>query len=172
LQQQNTRQILAPANVTALQFDAMPTKLTDTELRAWQALLHAHEQLVRVLDAELRAEHGITLHDYDVLVRLARAEDRTLRMSQLAERVMVPPSTLTRRVDRLVADGLVLRSRSPDDARLMLVRISEDGLRIVRRAARTHLRGIREHFSRRLDEEQLRAVGDALQTITGPHQPH
>ncbi|HZD02634.1 MAG TPA: MarR family transcriptional regulator [Actinomycetes bacterium] len=150
----------------------MPTKLTDTELRAWQALLHAHEQLVRVLDAELRAEHGITLHDYDVLVRLARAEDRTLRMSQLAERVMVPPSTLTRRVDRLVADGLVLRSRSPDDARLMLVRISEDGLRIVRRAARTHLRGIREHFSRRLDEEQLRAVGDALQTITGPHQPH
>jgi DNA-binding MarR family transcriptional regulator len=148
------------------------TGLTDDELRAWEALLHAHQQVVGTLDAELRAAHGIGFDAYDVLVRLARAEGGELRMSALAERVMAPPSTLTRRVDRLVADGLVERTRSPDDSRVMLVTLTDAGRRLVRRAARTHLRGIREHFTGRLSDAQLRAVADALEVITGPHRPH
>jgi DNA-binding MarR family transcriptional regulator len=150
----------------------MRTNLTEPELRAWQALLHAHDQVVRMLDAELRAEHGISFGAYDVLVRLARHPEGTLRMTELAERVMVPPSTLTRKVDRLVADGLVERSRSTVDSRLMLARLTVPGRRLVGRAARTHLRGIRQHFTGRLSQEQLRAVADALEAIAGPHQPH
>ena len=150
----------------------MVSELSDTDLRAWQALLHAHEQVVRVLDAELRAEHGISFEAYDVLLRLARAPDRTLTMTVLAERVMQPPSTLTRRVDRLVAQGLVNRDRSANDSRLMLVSLSDAGLRLVRRAARTHLRGIREHFTGRLTEDQLVSLASALEVIAGPHQPH
>lgn len=150
----------------------MRVELSETEMRAWQALLHAHQQVTRRLDAELRAERGLSLNAYDVLLRLARAPGRCLRMSDLAVRVMMSPSGLTRVVDRLVADGLVERERSDADARVMLVRLTNPGRQLLRRAAQTHLRGIREHFTGRLDQGQLRDVALALETITGPHQPH
>lgn len=147
-------------------------RLTDPELRAWQALLHAHELVVRRLDGELRAAHGISFDDYDVLLRLARAPERTMTMGELARRIMSPPSTVTRRVDGLVAEGLVVRQRSGEDSRRVLVTLSDEGGRLVRRAARTHLRGIREHFSGRLTPAQLDQVASALETIVGPHEPH
>jgi DNA-binding MarR family transcriptional regulator len=148
------------------------TRLSDSELRAWQALLHAHHDVVGALDAELREEHGLSLGQYDVLLRLARAPDRTLRMSELAERVMLSPSGLTRLVDRLVEDGLVRRERFDGDARVMLARLTDRGRRRLLQAARTHLRGIREHFTGRLSPAQLRNVAAALETIAGPHEPH
>jgi DNA-binding MarR family transcriptional regulator len=147
-------------------------KLTDAELRAWQALLHAHQDVVRRLDAELRAEHGIAFGDYDILRRLARSPNHTLNMTELAERVMLPPSTLTRRLDGLVADGLVTRRRSSLDSRLMLATLTDAGRRRVRRAARTHLRGIREHFTGRLTPTQVDDVATALEAIAGAHEPH
>jgi DNA-binding MarR family transcriptional regulator len=148
------------------------TDLSETELRAWQALLHAHHQVIRKLDAELREEHGLPLNAYDVLLRLARAPGRSLRMTELADRVMMSPSGLTRVVDRLVDDGLVRRDRSDRDARVMLARLTDQGRRVLRRAARTHLRGIRAHFTGQLSQAQLRDVAAALETIAGPHQPH
>jgi DNA-binding MarR family transcriptional regulator len=146
--------------------------LSDTELRAWQALLHAHHDVIRKLDVELRTEHGLSLTDYDVLLRLARAPDGGLRMTELADRVLMSPSGLTRMVDRLVDEGLVRRDRFEGDARVMLARLTEQGRRALRRAARTHLRGIREHFTGRLSRAQLRNVSSALETIAGPHEPH
>lgn len=146
--------------------------LSETELRAWQGLLHAHDQVTRALDAELREEHGLSFGSYDVLLRLARAPDRRLRMTELADRVMLSPSGLTRMVDRLVEDGLVRRDRFDDDARVMLVGLTDEGRSVLRRAARTHLRGIREHFTGRLGPAQLRNVASALEAITGPHRPH
>lgn len=148
------------------------TRLTDTELRAWQALLHAHHDVTDRLDADLREQHGLTFSEYDVLLRLARAPDRSLRMSDLAERVLLSPSGLTRLVDRLVDDGLVSRDTSHEDARVTLARLTGRGRERLRRAARTHLQGIREHFTGRLSETQLRNVASALETITGPHEPH
>ena len=150
----------------------MSVRLTDSELRAWQALLHAHAAVVDALDGELRAEHGISFGGYDVLVRLARTTDDGLSMTELAGRVMVPPSTLTRKIDRLEADGFVERSRSVEDSRVVLVRLTDRGRRLVRRAARTHLRGIREHFTSRMSPGQLDQVAEALETISGPHRPH
>ena len=150
----------------------MTVKLTDAELRAWQALLHAHQDVVRRLDAELRAEHGIAFGDYDILRRLARAPDHTLNMTELAQRVMLPPSTLTRRLDGLVADGLVTRRRAPHDTRLMLATLTDAGRRRVRRAAHTHLRGIRQHFTGRLTPSQVDDVATALEAIAGAHEPH
>ena len=147
-------------------------KLTDLELAAWQALLHAHFDVTRLLDAELRAEHEVTWSGYDVLVRLARAAERRLPMAELARRVMMSPSGLTRAVDTLVEQRLVTRERDANDGRVVYARLSEKGLELVRRAARTHLRGIREHFTGRLSRAQLRAVASALGVITGPHQPH
>jgi DNA-binding MarR family transcriptional regulator len=148
------------------------TKLTEAELRAWQALLHAHHDITDRLDADLREQHGLTFSEYDVLLRLARAPDRSLRMSDLAERVLLSPSGLTRLVDRLVENGLVTRDASPEDARVTLARLTGRGRERLRRAARTHLHGIREHFTGRLSEARLRNVASALETVTGPHEPH
>jgi DNA-binding MarR family transcriptional regulator len=163
---------LNPSLPDGLESAAVKTDLTEGEMRAWQGLLHAHQQVVRALDAELRAEHGISMADYDVLLRLARAPHRTLRMTDLARRVMLSPSGLTRAVDRLVAAGLVKRDRVEGDARGMIAHLTESGRQLLRRAARTHLRGIREHFTARLTETQLRNVASALEAITGPHEPH
>jgi DNA-binding MarR family transcriptional regulator len=151
---------------------ARVTSLGEAELRAWQALLHAHHDLTRRLDAELREEHGISLGDYDVLLRLARAPRRRLRMTDLAERVLLSPSGLTRVVDRLERDGLVGRDRFDGDARVMLARLTDRGRQVLREAAGTHLRGIREHFTGRLSEGQLRNVASALEVVAGPHEPH
>jgi DNA-binding MarR family transcriptional regulator len=109
---------------------------------------------------------------YDVLLRLARAPDRSLKMTELAERVMMSPSGLTRAVDRLVDQGLVVRDRYAGDARVMLAQLTDLGRRALRQAARSHLRGIRQHFTERLTQEQLRDVASALEAVTGPHGPH
>src|SRR5438128_12616079 len=109
---------------------------------------------------------------YDVLLRQARSTGRSLRMTDLAERVLMSPSGLTRMVDRLVADGLVQRARFDGDARVMLASLTDHGRDVLRRAARTHLRGIREHFTGRLTDAQLRNVASGLEAVTGPHQPH
>lgn len=148
------------------------SRLTETELAAWQALLHAHQKVTKQLDLELRDAHDIGLGDYDVLVRLARAPDRRLKMTELAQRAMLSPSSLTRVVDRLVERQLVARDRSTSDNRVVHASLTDTGRARARTAARTHLRGIREHFTGLLTDQQLRRVATALQVITGPHEPH
>ena len=150
----------------------MSEKLTDAEMDAWQALLHAHERIVSLLDSELKAEHGLSLSEYDVLLRLAHAPERGLRMTELAERILFSPSGLTRVVDRLERDALVARRRDAADARVVFAELTDAGRQRLRAAARTHLRGIRQHFTGRLTPTQLRNVASSLQVITGPHQPH
>ena len=150
----------------------MTVSLSEAELDAWQALLHAHHQITRVLDAELRASHDLTWAEYDVLLRLAKASGRTLTMTELARRIMISPSGLTRVVDGLESSGFVKRTRSENDARVVSASLTDPGRDKVKRAAQTHLRGIREHFTSRLSDSQLRAVATALQVITGPHVPH
>jgi DNA-binding MarR family transcriptional regulator len=151
---------------------AVTTELSDDEMRAWQALLHAHEKVTRELDQELRGEHHISMADYDVLLRLARTPGRALRMSDLAERVMLSPSGLTRAVDRLEHAGLIRRERVPDDARVTVARLTDVGRRRLRAAARTHLRGVREHFTGQLSASQLRSVAVTLEVVSGPHTRH
>lgn len=147
-------------------------RLSDFELRAWQGLLHAHAKVTKRLDAELRDEHDIGLGDYDVLVRLARAPEGGLKMSQLAERAMLSPSSLTRVADRLVERGLVSRQRGAADTRVVYACLTDSGRIRVRAAARTHLRGIRQHFTSQLSNEQLQQVATTLEVIAGPHEPH
>jgi DNA-binding MarR family transcriptional regulator len=150
----------------------LDSQLGEQEMRAWQALLHAHEQLVKQLDLELQTGFGLSFNEYDVLLRLVRAPLEGLPMTQLADRVMMPASSLTRVVDRLVERGLVDRRRVEQDARLMLTTLTKVGRNLLRDAARHHLAGIREHFVSRLRPDQLRELAEILETITGPHQPH
>jgi DNA-binding MarR family transcriptional regulator len=148
------------------------TRLSDLELRAWQALLHAHHDVVDSLDEELRAQHGITFSEYDVLLRLGRTPERALTMGELAERTMLSPSGTTRLVDRLTRRDLIRRRSAPDDGRVTFAKLTPAGVKLLRVAARTHLRGIREHFTGRLSGRQLEQVASALEAIAGPHVPH
>ena len=91
--------------------------LTDPEMRAWRGLVQATTGLLAILDNELQAAHGLSLGDYEVLVHLSEAPDRSLRMSELAGRLHLSPSGITRRIDGLVRSGLVERRQCPSDRR-------------------------------------------------------
>ena len=132
---------------------ALP-RLSATDLAAWRAFLRAHAQIVRRLEHDLVTEHDLPLPSYDVLVQLSEAPDRRLRMTQLAERVLLSRSGLTRLVDRLVRDGLVERQACPSDARGTLAVLTDAGLDRLRSAWPTHLRGVEERFVGRLSVEE------------------
>src|SRR6266511_3428068 len=91
--------------------------LEGTELDAWRRFLRAHSAITRQLDADLIASHDLTLNDYEVLLHLSQAEHRRLRMSELADRVLLTRSGVTRLVDGLVRSGWVERVSCPSDAR-------------------------------------------------------
>lgn len=141
-------------------------EMDDLALRAWRGFLRAHSVVTRSLDAELSSERRLGLTSYEVLLVLAWAPGRSLRMSELADRVLLSRSGTTRLVDGLVAGGLIERRRCPRDARSYLAVLTEAGLGRLKDAAPVHLRGVREHFSDRLTPEQLEAVAEAMEAIT------
>lgn len=137
----------------------------DPRLRAWVAFLQAHAALTRRLEAELRAERGLTLADYDALVQLAVADERRLRMSELADRTVLSRSGVSRLVDRLAADGLVVRRACPTDARGAWAELTPAGLDRLRHAAPVHLRGVERHFLAPLSDDEREALAGALETV-------
>lgn len=137
----------------------------DPRLSTWAAFLRAHARVVRELERELQAEQRMALTDYDVLVQLAAAEDRRLRMSELAERLLLSRSGVTRLVDRLVAQGLVEREICDTDRRGQWAALTDAGRDRLRAASPTHLRGVGEHFLDRMSADELasmRAILDRL----------
>lgn len=118
----------------------------DPRLGAWRSFIHAHARLLRRLDEELQAAHGLSLAEYDALLQLASAPGRRLRMSVLAERVLLSRSGITRLVDRLVASGAVERSACVTDARGAEAALTERGLTRLRAASSTHLDGVQRYF--------------------------
>jgi DNA-binding MarR family transcriptional regulator len=143
----------------------MATKLKPAEMRAWRAFLDAQASLLRRLGADLVKEEDITLAEYDVLVQLNFARDGQLRMTELSDRVRLSPSGLTRLVDRLVRRGLIKRGRCASDRRGSFAILTAAGKVRLRHASPVHLRGIRQHFSKRLSPAQLAAVADALEPL-------
>ncbi|HEU0103072.1 MAG TPA: MarR family transcriptional regulator [Mycobacteriales bacterium] len=128
--------------------------LSEAEQTAWRTFLRAHATLLRRLEGELSREHDLPLASYDVLVQLSEAPAGGLRMTELAERVLLSRSGLTRLVDRLVRDGLVERHPCPDDARGTVAVLTAAGGERLRSAWPTHLRGVAEHVSR-LDHDEV-----------------
>jgi DNA-binding MarR family transcriptional regulator len=153
-----------------------PLSARDPRLGPWRAFLQAHARVARRLDDELRAEHDLSVAEYDALLNIAEAPGRRIRMRQLSDRLVLSKSGVTRLIDRLVDDGLVERSACLSDARGAEAVLTDAGLRRLRAASRTHLRGIEDHFLDALDPRQLEAVGDAMRAIadragTGPSDP-
>jgi DNA-binding MarR family transcriptional regulator len=142
-----------------------PITIRDRRLAAWSTFLRAHARVVRELERELQDEQDLALTDYDVLVQLAGADDRRLRMSDLAERLLLSRSGATRLVDRLVADGLVERVLCESDRRGQWAALTDAGLARLRRASPTHLRGIATHFLDRLSADDIAALERMLDGV-------
>jgi DNA-binding MarR family transcriptional regulator len=132
---------------------------------AWRALLQAHATLMRQLDTDLREHTGLRLADFDVLAQLAAAADGELRMTALAARTLLSRSGLTRRVARLVDEGLVRRANTTEDGRGVVVALTAAGLARVTETVPVHLRGVSELFVERLDDQELAVLETALSKV-------
>jgi DNA-binding MarR family transcriptional regulator len=141
------------------------TELKPAEMRAWTAFLDAQAALLRQLEAELIEKEDMTLAEFDVLIQLGMAPDRRLRMTELSDRVRLSRSGMTRLVDRLVQAGLVKRGRCTSDRRGTFAVLTATGTARLRHAQPVHLRGVREHFGKRLSAAQLSAVAEALEPL-------
>src|SRR5690349_11800132 len=134
-------------------------------IEAWAALLRAHAALVPRLDEALQQAVGMPLSWYDVLLELATAPDRRLRMSELGERVVLSRSRVSRIVDALAAAGLVSREENPHDGRSAFACLTKEGLARYRQAAPHYLGAIDEQFGNALTETELRHVAAALTKV-------
>jgi DNA-binding MarR family transcriptional regulator len=142
-----------------------PAALDPQELRAWRGMLQVHAAVTRELDAQMHREHGLSVSAYEVLMFLADTEGHRLRMADIADRVLLSRSGLTRLVDRLVALGYVRRNACADDGRGSYAELTEAGAAKFEAARRTHLAGVREFFLERLSDEDQRALGDAWDKV-------
>jgi DNA-binding MarR family transcriptional regulator len=132
------------------------------EMAAWRGFLEAYRRVIDVLETELRAETGMPLAWYDVLVHLSEAEHGALRMRRLADAILLSRSGLTRLVDRMEAAGLVERRACAGDARGIEAVLTPAGFQRLRETAPVHLRGVHEHFSGQLDAAEKAVLAAAL----------
>jgi DNA-binding MarR family transcriptional regulator len=133
-------------------------------LNAWVSLLQAHASLMRRLESDLERETGLALADFDVLAQLARAGGE-LRMTELAARALISRSGMTRRVTRLVEEGLVRRADSDADGRGVVVALTDAGLAHLAETAPVHARGIAKLFVAQLDDQELASLEGALSKV-------
>jgi DNA-binding MarR family transcriptional regulator len=141
---------------------------TRTELAPWVSFLRAHATIIRELSAELVAEHGLTINDYEVLLRLARAPDRRMRRVDLAEDVLLSPSGITRLLGGLERSGLVERAACESDARVVYAQLTSAGNAKLRAAAKTHVAGINRVFLDRFDEDERGVLAELLARLSPP----
>ncbi len=142
-------------------------RLSERELSAWRGMLRVHSEIIAALDRELESEHDLPLGSYEVLLNLHDAPDGALRMGELAERLFLSRSGLTRLIDRLVKAGLVERTSCSSDRRGYNAKLTAAGRKRFEEAQPTHLHGVREHFLDKLRDSDLGHLADAWSRIGG-----
>ena len=128
-------------------------------------MLRAHAELVRELDSELAREHDMPLSSYEVLLYLNDSDGGRMRMSELADSVLLSRSGLTRLVDRLERQGLLKRERCESDARGLFAEITPEGRKVFAAARKTHLDGVRRMFLSRFSRDELRELAGLWQKL-------
>lgn len=139
--------------------------LAENELNAWRGLLRAQASLVKTLDAELEQAHGVPLSSYEVLLFLDHSADKRMRMCDLADSALLSRSGLTRLIDRLEREQLVVRVSCEHDARGAYAELTAAGAKKLADASATHLAGVREHFLRHFDESELELLGEFFERV-------
>ena len=141
----------------------------DSGLQAWRAMLLAYNAAMRAIDAELAHAHAIPLTWYDVLLELNAAAGRRLRMQELADRVVLSRTRVSRLVDDIVAAGLVTKTRDEDDRRMVWATITDRGRATLKATAPLYLRGIQTHFAAHLTADEPALLTAALTKVVAAH---
>jgi DNA-binding MarR family transcriptional regulator len=144
-----------------------PERLDGAALDAWRSYLQSHASILRVLDAELSAQHGMTTRDYEVLLYLAQAPERQLPMSALAEQTMLTRSGITRLIDGLVEAGWIERVACAKDARISYARLTDSGYDKLRQAGCAHIQSVRRLFVERFSPEEIAQLAALLGRLPG-----
>jgi DNA-binding MarR family transcriptional regulator len=134
-------------------------------VRVFAGLLKAHAATTRQLNAQLVAEHGLTINDYEVLFRLARAPERRMRRVDLAEQVLLTASGITRLLDGLEQAGYVERASCSSDRRVVYAVLTDEGLAKLHEAARTHLAQVDALFAERLGRDEQEQIAELLRKL-------
>jgi len=137
-------------------------------LNAWLPLLRSHAELTRAMNATLISEHGLTLNDYDVLVQLADAPGRVLRRVDLADRVVLSASGITRLLEGLERAGYVCKRSCDADARVTYAMLTDAGYAKLLEASKTHHGDIERLFTEHFTAEELDTLGALLNRLVCP----
>ena len=140
-------------------------------VETWGRLLRGHAGVARLLSAQLHAEHGLTINDYEALLLLSRAENRSMRRVDLASDLVLTASGVTRLLDGLEAAGLVERGSCASDARVTYAVLTDAGAERLRAAACSHVAAIRTLFEERFDADELATLVALLSRLPGAAEP-
>jgi DNA-binding MarR family transcriptional regulator len=130
-------------------------------------LLRAHASTTRTLSAELYAEHGLTINDYEALLHLSRAEDARMRRVDLADSLLLTASGVTRLLDGLEAAGLVERAACASDRRVTYAVLTDAGRGRLEAASESHVAAVRALFEDRFEEDELARLAELLTRLPG-----
>jgi DNA-binding MarR family transcriptional regulator len=132
------------------------------QLEGWVSFLRAHAAITRELSAQLQREHDLTLNDYEVLLHLSHADGGRMRRVDLAQRIVLTASGITRLLEGLERAGYVCKETCASDARVSYAKLTDEGADKLRAAAQTHLRGIDELFLSRYSGSELTTLAELL----------
>jgi len=149
----------------------MTQTASQQQLAPWVSFLRSHSAITRELSVQLQREHGLTLNDYEVLLRLARAEGHMMRRVDLAESVLLTASGITRLLDGLERAGYVCKETCKSDARVSYAKLTDDGFAKLRDAGETHLRGVDELFLSRYSGDELATLAELLSRLPVTGKP-
>ncbi|MFI5427757.1 MarR family winged helix-turn-helix transcriptional regulator [Aeromicrobium sp. UC242_57] len=139
--------------------------LTTKQQRIWRAFLGGTTVLTDRLDRDLRNQHGLSMPEYEILVRLSEAPDRAIRMAELADAVAHSRSRVTHTIARLEREGIVQRGQCSDDGRGVSAVLTDHGFSVLEQAAHTHVRGVNDYLIENADPQDLEALGRIMDKV-------
>jgi DNA-binding MarR family transcriptional regulator len=142
-----------------------PRWLDAAQQHNWRAFVDGSIRLNEIMDRDLKSRHGLSISEYEILVRLSEAPDRRLRMAELAEHASQSRSRLSHTCSRLESQGLVTRDNCPNDKRGVYANLTDEGYAALERAARDHVETVRTYFVDLIEPEDLAAIGRAFAAV-------
>jgi DNA-binding MarR family transcriptional regulator len=139
--------------------------LTIEQQHVWRAFLGGTTVLTDRLDRDLRTTHGLSMPEYEILVRLSEAPKRSIRMAELADAVSHSRSRVTHTIARLEREGIVQRGQCSDDGRGVSAHLTDHGFSVLEAAAHTHVRGVNDYLIENASPEDLEALGRIMNKV-------
>jgi len=135
-------------------------------VEAWIKLIRGQSAAVKAVNAQLVADHGLTVNDFECMLLLARAEERQMRRVDLAEQLILTASGITRLLDGLEQEGWVDRAACASDRRVTYAVLTDEGLAKLREASTSHVADLRAFFEARYTNEELEQLAELLGRLT------